>query len=248
VMMFRLTAYIVVFTVLSSLSLADDPCRFEVNGKGVIDISSLAKKDKTAAFPDEAPAAGSNYRYSYNPCKPFSEGETCIDVAVCQVSFDAKFTFILGKQDSAKWDAGVGATNPMLSYSYKEKNVQIEMNCAQDKTTPELEALGEGPQNFYKFKLTSKCACYNGCKSGGGGGDGSGSGIPGGAVFLIILLVLLVVYFVGFALFYRIREQKTGADLIAHRTFWVSLPVYAKGGVMCIVHKVTGKGGQYESV
>ncbi len=25
-----------------------------------------------------------NIEYSYNPCKPFSEGNTCINVAVCQ--------------------------------------------------------------------------------------------------------------------------------------------------------------------
>jgi hypothetical protein len=57
------------------------------------------------------------------------------------------------------------------------------------------------------------------------------------------------VYFIGFAAFYRFRHQRSGVDLIAHRTFWVALPVYAKGGVTYIFRRVTGKGGgEYQAV
>jgi hypothetical protein len=59
--MFRLTICIVIFAVLSSLIIADDPCRFEQKGKGVIDISTLARTDGKAAFPDETPSIVSNY-------------------------------------------------------------------------------------------------------------------------------------------------------------------------------------------
>ncbi len=56
-------------------------------------------------------------------------------------------------------------------------------------------------------------------------------------------------YFIGFAAFYRFRHQRSGVDLIAHRTFWVALPVYAKGGVTYIFRRVTGKGGgEYQAV
>jgi len=59
--MLRLTFCTGIFAVLFSLIIADDPCRFEHKGKGVIDISSLARKDGKAAFPDETPSIGSNY-------------------------------------------------------------------------------------------------------------------------------------------------------------------------------------------
>jgi hypothetical protein len=72
--------------------------------------------------------------------------------------------------------------------------------------------------------------------------------LPAGAVFIIILLVLAVIYLAVFAIYYRFRHQRTGVDLIAHRTFWVALPMYAKGGVTHIFRTVTGKGGQYQSV
>ena len=95
---------VILFTVSAALLFAgiraDDPCRFEYPAKGVIDLSSLAKTDGTAAFPDQPAGAGSSYSelpcwskvkhcsvslgYSYNPCKPFTEGAECTNVALCQ--------------------------------------------------------------------------------------------------------------------------------------------------------------------
>ncbi|CAF0720230.1 unnamed protein product [Adineta steineri] len=241
--MIQLRVCVVIFTViLPFLITADNPCRFVSKEKGTIDLSSLARKDGKAAFPDETPSIGSNYIYSYNPCKPFSEGDTCKDVAVCQVSKDKTLTFVLAKQDSAKWDAGAGpGTNPIISYKFDDKEVFVELQCT-DSMTAEFLALGEQPIKTYKFKLSHKCACWNGCKS-------SSDGLPGGAIFIIILLVLAVVYFAGFAVYNKVHHHRTGADIIPHRTFWVSLPTYAKGGVTYIISRATGKPVEkYESI
>jgi hypothetical protein len=101
--------------------------------------------------------------YSYNPCKPFSEGSACINVAVCQISIDGALTFILGEQDSAVWDAGSDVDKPSISYAYGEKRVTVSLECGTEGND-DLEALGEEPMNNYKFRLTHKCACWNGCK------------------------------------------------------------------------------------
>ena len=88
-------------------------------------------------------------------------------------------------------------------------------------------------------------------KGGGGGGGGGGSGGgTGGIVFIVLLLALLAVYFVGFGVFYRYRQDKSGADLIAHRTFWGSLPGLAKDGVVFVFQGIRSKcgGGGYGSV
>jgi len=80
--------------------------------------------------------------------------------------------------------------------------------------------------------------------SGGGGGS-----FPIGAIFLIIIVALALVYFTIFALYNRFRLQQSGRDLIAHRTFWTGVPVYAKDGVVYLFRRVTGKGGlEYRSV
>ncbi len=80
-----------------------DSCRFDYPGKGVIDITRLGRTDGQAAYADREPSGGSNYsmlnlflififiklclliiEYSYNPCKPFTEGSVCQNVAACQ--------------------------------------------------------------------------------------------------------------------------------------------------------------------
>lgn len=137
---------------------------------------------------------------------------------------------------------------PNIQYTLGQKTVNMQLTCVKD-STGELEALGEDPINTYKFRFTHNCICWDACKGTKPSGGGGGSTIGAGSVFIIILVVLAVVYLVGFAAYYGIRHQKRGVDLIAHRTFWIALPVYARDGVLYLFHRVTGKGsGAYQSV
>jgi hypothetical protein len=81
----------------------------------------------------------------------------------CLVSLDGQFTYVLGTQASAQWDAGSPGNNPTISYSADPKKVQVELVC-QEGSPGDVQAVGEGPDNYYKFRLTGKCACWNGCK------------------------------------------------------------------------------------
>ncbi|CAF1261775.1 unnamed protein product [Rotaria sordida] len=151
------------FVVLSSLIIADDPCRYVHPTKGVMDLTSLGRTDGQPAYPDKLSPIESGYKYSYNPCKPFTEQPNCIGVAVCQISMDGKLSFTLGTQDTTKWDPGAGlGISPSVSYSAGEKLVTVILQCATDDTN-ELEALGEPSINNYRFILTNKCACWDGC-------------------------------------------------------------------------------------
>ena len=84
------------------------------------------------------------------------------------VSDDGQYEIILGKQDSAQWDVGTGASNPLLKYSYNDptsgqRNVEIELIC-NDDPQGDLVVVGEPSIGLYKFQLSSKCSCWNGCK------------------------------------------------------------------------------------
>jgi len=250
--MIRFTTYIILFAISSPLIIADDACKVTDSTKGTIDISTLSSTDGSAKFKDLIPTqSATNWKYSFNPCQPFSEGTTCVGVAVCQVEANGPDTHILAKHDSAKWDTKPFTTdNPTLSYQYNadtgQKNVQIEFICNTDPAGS-LEAVGEIGTGNYQFRLSSKCSCWNGCQGKGPSGGG-GSGFPFGAIFLIALVALAVIYFTVFALYNRFRLQASGRDLIAHRTFWVGVPVYAKDGVVYLFRRATGKGGEYRSV
>ena len=87
-----------------------------------------------------------------------------VTIEVALVSKDLKLRFTLGTQDSAKWNPGAGLGDvPSVSYSFGPKQVQVSLVCS-DSTTAEFEPLGESPINMYKFRLTHKCACWDGCK------------------------------------------------------------------------------------
>jgi hypothetical protein len=74
------------------------------------------------------------------------------------------FTFVLGRQESAQWDAGapLGGT-PSVSYSDGSKRVNVRLECPVGSEPEEFEILGEDPIETYKFRLKHKCACWNGC-------------------------------------------------------------------------------------
>jgi hypothetical protein len=73
-------------------------------------------------------------------------------------------------------------------------------------------------------------------------------GLGAGAIFIIVFVALLVIYLVVFMALNKFKRQATGIDILPHRSFWASLPVYSFAGVMFVFRKVTGKGAGYTSV
>jgi hypothetical protein len=69
-------SWLIIFTIisvgLSPFTIADDPCRFEDSLNGVIDLSTLAAIDGTAAYQDRQPTTPTNYStfifYSFTIC------------------------------------------------------------------------------------------------------------------------------------------------------------------------------------
>lgn len=62
--MFYLTIVIVILTIQSSIIIADNPCEFQT-GQGLINLTTVAKNDGTAAYPDQPTAVGSNFSRLY---------------------------------------------------------------------------------------------------------------------------------------------------------------------------------------
>ena len=190
-----------VVTTISSAAPVSTACRFEYPGKGVIDFSFIGRTDERAAYTDEPTRTASHYSiysllysisisplhffffskaYSYNPCRPFSEGSRCVGVSVCQSEFICSNSFLyllllaslngaemyaLGTQESATWNAGSDENeNSVVSinYSYDAKKVIVQLQCSLEGNN-EFQAFGEDPVDTYRFQLTHKCACWNGC-------------------------------------------------------------------------------------
>jgi hypothetical protein len=56
--------FIIAFVLSFSIGFADDPCRFEYLGKGVIDLTTVGHIDGTVAFADRKETPTSSYRTS----------------------------------------------------------------------------------------------------------------------------------------------------------------------------------------
>jgi hypothetical protein len=79
------------------------------------------------------------------------------------VAVDYMYSFNLGTQDSAKWNPGTDLDElPSISYSHGEKHDIVQLVCSTDGIN-RFEVLGESPENIYTFRLTHKCACWDGC-------------------------------------------------------------------------------------
>ena len=70
----------------------------------------------------------------------------------------------LGTQETATWNAGSETNSPFVSYAHVGRIVTVKLQCSTTGAE-EFEVLGEDPTSFYTFRLTHKCACWNGCSS-----------------------------------------------------------------------------------
>jgi len=226
---------------------ADDPCKYTAR-QGTIDLTSLGRTDGTPAFKDDA-GPTDNYMYSYNPCKPFNEA-SCNSVSGCQISKDGKYSFEIGKQETVQWLPPLPGGVPQIRYTAGLKSLIVDLVCSQGPDR--LDAYGEkgGIQNIFYVTLTSKCACWDGCKGSTttpSPGHKTG-GLSGGAIVIIIAVCLLVTYVVATVLYNRFRLNLQGTELIPHRTFWVSLPGLSKDGFLHTYRTVRGQGKGYQKV
>jgi hypothetical protein len=81
------------------------------------------------------------------------------------VSNDGQQTTTLGTQESAWWDAGSTMSSlPSVNYVYGDKKVSVLLQCSNEENN-EFQTFGEDPVNTFKFQLTHKCACWNGCSN-----------------------------------------------------------------------------------
>jgi hypothetical protein len=73
--------------------------------------------------------------------------------------------YVTGTQESAKWDIGNGTDDSVtITYSKTIRTTIVHLRCLTTGVE-EFEVLSEEPNSVYIFRLTHKCACWNGCLS-----------------------------------------------------------------------------------
>jgi hypothetical protein len=67
-------------------------------------------------------------------------------------------------QDDVEWVPTQGDDPPFIAYTSEERKLRVNLRCI--KSGPDsLEVYGyDLATQFYTMTLSSKCACWNGCK------------------------------------------------------------------------------------
>ncbi|XP_067649953.1 cation-dependent mannose-6-phosphate receptor-like [Haliotis asinina] len=185
------------------------------NSEGLIDLSPLAKTDNTPAFSDLLDSPG-YYKYSWNPCHPFTEG-TCIGVAGCQQDTDSGDFTSIGKQDSALFINDV-TDGLQIQYTDGAKTLFVTLNCNKTETG-KLDVKGENPPRSKQYYLTlhSKYACP---ATEGGGENGP---VSIGTIVVIAISGCVIIYIVGGVIFQKFVRKASGAELLPNYNFWYSV-------------------------
>jgi hypothetical protein len=81
------------------------------------------------------------------------------------VAKDGIHVYITGTQESAKWNIGNEINDSVtITYSTHIRTTIVKLQCSPTGVE-EFEVLSEEPASVYTFRLTHKCACWNGCSS-----------------------------------------------------------------------------------
>ncbi|CAF2108115.1 unnamed protein product [Rotaria magnacalcarata] len=146
------------FTLHSSINeLTKNDCTYQDRRFGTINLSQVGLKHGTPAFRH---IRQDDYFYSYNPCYPFSEEPTCINVAMCQTFKDESVSYVLGFNSIVTWSISVDG-QATLVYSAIDRQAIVNLVCSQD--LDQLIVNGEYERKHYNLTLLSKCACWNQC-------------------------------------------------------------------------------------
>ncbi|XP_071102239.1 uncharacterized protein [Haliotis cracherodii] len=202
--------------------------------KGVVDLTPLSSTNGPR-FKD-MPAPNGD-KFSWNPCKSFSEG-TCKGVAACQIQkLLPPSYFNIGNQDSATFtvDQGLKLTYSAATFLDQPgapntvRTTKVSLVCDESKDPGELTVDGETKAGsaVYVMTLASKYACES--------VPATPSGISVGTVLDIILLVCTVLYVcvgIGFQKYVRKAE---GREILPHYSFWVDLPRLIRDGTLFAV-------------
>ncbi|XP_061180312.1 uncharacterized protein LOC133188845 [Saccostrea echinata] len=212
-------------------------CKCKLDDGKVIDLDPLAKSSGPA-FLDVLDSGGVD-QYSWNPCKPFSEGG-CTNAAVCQTHSGLQYN--CGTQDSAVFgydDANSVYTITYSAESYVKSNdvrtTTLYLYC--DQGPDMFQPIGEAVQGTYALIFKGKYACPR----------TASAGISAGSILIIIFFSLLVVYLIGGVLFQIFVKKNSGKNAIPNSNFWFGLPGLIKDGVFLIIRR-GGKKGSYNSI
>ncbi|XP_060596678.1 uncharacterized protein LOC132750682 [Ruditapes philippinarum] len=216
-------------------------CIFD-DGSGMIDLSTIGRKDGTATFLDHVSTSDSNW-YSFNPCGSFSE-VSCLNVAVCK--FDPLNYIFIDAGVADKVSFNYNGISVVVQYQSKDgkRNTFVTLVCNPSATKPSLDVIGETVAGQYYMTLTSNAACPVTAPDI----VEDDGGLSTGSVLLIIFFVLLFVYLAAGITFNKVWRDVKGLEVLPNVDMWTSLLALIRDGCAFSLAAVCRKRSVYMSL
>lgn len=211
-----------------------------------------------------------SFRYVLVPCglvteqkcgrstMPFEKGMTACQERISSSTFESAMGFLNGYGKSPDLEflenpsgSGTGVIMTMRNAlcNGQQRLVKVVFICDETILKPTTMHVVESPTCSFTITVRAAGACPVKADKN------SKSSFSGGAIFLIILLVFAFVYFVAGITYNRLKDHKSGLELIPHRSVWSSIFVCFFHGVRYTFDRITfGKfnirssSGKYQSV
>ncbi|CAF1526013.1 unnamed protein product [Adineta ricciae] len=199
----KLTSRVTTKPTTTRPSIYYNSCRYHDSRYGSIDLSTIGNTNGKSVFKDVNSLYPNAYLWSYNPCYSFSEHQ-CNNVAGCQIDKTNHISYPIGYQNFVYW-LNMNATsglNPTIVYPITTSNRLLKVELICDRTSSanhHLQVVGETAVGEYYMRLTSPCACWNGCKERPSRPSFDWNvwtiiGIVGSVVFLLVVIMMTCLF------------------------------------------------------
>ncbi|XP_074624703.1 cation-dependent mannose-6-phosphate receptor-like isoform X1 [Acropora palmata] len=192
-------------------------------------------------FTAEQKGKTGKYKFSWNPCTPFSlpPQDGCKDVLLCQSNGDFRYP---AGETVASFAETKGTDSITITYIPMKKEGDkslrqgvIKLECDPSKYpgnfTSKFEEKDE-KDNLIKYTATfaSKCVCDNASSSGR-------KGPSTGSILLIVFIPLVFIYCITGTLYNKYNKGiGSFPEMIPNHSFWIGLPSLIKEGCAFTFH------------
>lgn len=220
-----------------------DNCSCKKSNGHIMNLRPIDGSKSSPKFTGEQ-TGKTKYKFSWNPCTPFSLSpqDGCKDVLLCQ-SY-GKLQYPAGENVESFVEA-----KGMITITYRpmkkegDKNSRqgvINLECDPSKYpgnfTTQFKENDEG-DNLIKYTATfaSKCVCDNACSSPTP--SHGRKELSTGSILLIVFIPLVFIYCITGTLYNKYNKGiGSFPEMIPNHSFWIGLPSLIKEGCVFTFH------------
>ncbi|XP_015761336.1 PREDICTED: uncharacterized protein LOC107340496 [Acropora digitifera] len=224
-----------------------DNCSCKKSNGHIMNLRPIDGGKSGPKFTGEETSGDINYKFSWNPCTPFSSADGCKNVLLCQAN--GKLQYPAG-ENVELFAETKGTDSITITYSPMKKEGDkssrqgvITLKCDPSifpgKFITQFTEDKMGSNIEYRATFASKCVCDNGCPAPTPAGNHGRKELSTGSILLIVFIPLVFIYCITGALYNKYNKGiGSFPEMIPNHSFWIGLPSLIKEGCAFTFHSL----------